>query len=122
MYVAFISYASFAFPLDALTADESISFTDNSPWTQVAILGFVTFCSVGMFSAVSGLGAGYVSVLKRGSLGELEQKDLAWLKIESLTCSMPCPAVPKTRLCLIPPTESSTAASLSPVSLPVPST
>ncbi|CAN8104143.1 unnamed protein product [Discula destructiva] len=30
----------------------------NSPWTQVAILGFVTFCSVGMFSAVSGLGAG----------------------------------------------------------------
>lgn len=34
--------------------------TDNSPWTQVAILGFVTFCSVGMFSAISGLGAGYV--------------------------------------------------------------
>ncbi|KAF3765382.1 MFS general substrate transporter [Cryphonectria parasitica EP155] len=30
----------------------------NSPWTQVAIIGFVTFCSVGMFSAVSGLGAG----------------------------------------------------------------
>ncbi|ROW04157.1 hypothetical protein VSDG_00928 [Cytospora chrysosperma] len=30
----------------------------NSPWTQVTILGFVTFCSVGMFSAVSGLGAG----------------------------------------------------------------
>lgn len=36
------------------------SLPDNSPWTQVAILGFVTFCSVGMFSAVSGLGAGYV--------------------------------------------------------------
>lgn len=35
---------------------------DNSPWTQVAILGFVTFCSVGMFSAVSGLGAGYVGL------------------------------------------------------------
>ncbi|KAI1628089.1 major facilitator superfamily domain-containing protein [Exophiala viscosa] len=30
----------------------------NSPWTQVIILGFVTFCSVGMFSAVSNLGAG----------------------------------------------------------------
>ncbi|KAG8164200.1 hypothetical protein KVR01_006118 [Diaporthe batatas] len=30
----------------------------NSPWTQVTILGFVTFCSVGMFSAVSNLGAG----------------------------------------------------------------
>ncbi|KAL2293472.1 hypothetical protein FJTKL_05372 [Diaporthe vaccinii] len=30
----------------------------NSPWTQVTILGFVTFCSVGMFSAVQGLGAG----------------------------------------------------------------
>lgn len=30
----------------------------NSPWTQVAILGFVTFCSVGMFSAIGGLGAG----------------------------------------------------------------
>jgi hypothetical protein len=45
----------------------------NSPWTQVccftwhqnwgtnyqvAILGFVTFCSVGMFSALGGLGAG----------------------------------------------------------------
>lgn len=25
---------------------------------QVAILGFVTFCSVGMFSALGGLGAG----------------------------------------------------------------
>ncbi|KAL2784048.1 major facilitator superfamily domain-containing protein [Aspergillus keveii] len=31
---------------------------DNSPWTQVTILGFVTFCSVGMYSAISGLGAG----------------------------------------------------------------
>ncbi|KAL2845821.1 major facilitator superfamily domain-containing protein [Aspergillus pseudodeflectus] len=30
----------------------------NSPWTQVTILGFVTFCSVGMYSAISGLGAG----------------------------------------------------------------
>jgi MFS family permease len=30
----------------------------NSPWTQVVILGFATFCSVGMFSAVSNLGAG----------------------------------------------------------------
>ncbi|KGB79054.1 hypothetical protein I307_02859 [Cryptococcus deuterogattii 99/473] len=30
----------------------------NSPWTQVVIVGFVCFCSVGMFSAVSGLGAG----------------------------------------------------------------
>ncbi|ORX37399.1 putative DUF895 domain membrane protein [Kockovaella imperatae] len=30
----------------------------NSPWTQVVILGFVAFCSVGMFSALSNLGAG----------------------------------------------------------------
>ncbi|KAL3460748.1 major facilitator superfamily domain-containing protein [Aspergillus heterothallicus] len=30
----------------------------NSPWTQVTIIGFVTFCSVGMYSAISGLGAG----------------------------------------------------------------
>jgi hypothetical protein len=30
----------------------------NSPWTQITILGFVTFCSVGMFSALGGLGAG----------------------------------------------------------------
>ncbi|ORY59625.1 DUF895 domain protein [Pseudomassariella vexata] len=30
----------------------------NSPWAQVVILGFVTFCSVGMFSAISNLGAG----------------------------------------------------------------
>ncbi|AFR98414.1 hypothetical protein J008_06397 [Cryptococcus neoformans] len=30
----------------------------NSPWTQVVIVGLVCFCSVGMFSAVSGLGAG----------------------------------------------------------------
>ncbi|KAL3448775.1 major facilitator superfamily domain-containing protein [Aspergillus insuetus] len=30
----------------------------NSPWTQVTILEFVTFCSVGMYSAISGLGAG----------------------------------------------------------------
>ncbi|RXK39236.1 hypothetical protein M231_03456 [Tremella mesenterica] len=33
-------------------------FRYNSPWTQVTILGFITFCSVGMFSAVSNLGAG----------------------------------------------------------------
>nr|XP_031860987.1 uncharacterized protein CI109_003714 [Kwoniella shandongensis]KAA5528059.1 hypothetical protein CI109_003714 [Kwoniella shandongensis] len=32
--------------------------SDNSPWAQVVIVGFVCFCSVGMFSAVSGLGAG----------------------------------------------------------------
>ncbi|KAK8920242.1 UNC93-like protein 2 [Metarhizium anisopliae] len=31
---------------------------DNSPWTQVSIVGFVAFCSVGMFSAISNLGAG----------------------------------------------------------------
>ncbi|WVQ82739.1 hypothetical protein IAT38_004871 [Cryptococcus sp. DSM 104549] len=31
---------------------------DNSPWTQVVLVGFVCFCSVGMFSAVGGLGAG----------------------------------------------------------------
>ncbi|KAK8866109.1 hypothetical protein IAR55_001260 [Kwoniella newhampshirensis] len=30
----------------------------NSPWTQVIIVGFVCFCSVGMFSAIGGLGAG----------------------------------------------------------------
>lgn len=32
--------------------------TGNSPWTQVTLLGFVAFCSVGMFSAISNLGAG----------------------------------------------------------------
>lgn len=32
--------------------------SDNSPWTQVVIVGFVAFSSVGMFSAVSNLGAG----------------------------------------------------------------
>jgi hypothetical protein len=32
----------------------SIVYTNG----QVAILGFVTFCSVGMFSALGGLGAG----------------------------------------------------------------
>lgn len=31
---------------------------DNSPWTQVSIVGFLAFCSVGMFSAISNLGAG----------------------------------------------------------------
>ncbi|KAG5984644.1 hypothetical protein E4U55_003865 [Claviceps digitariae] len=30
----------------------------NSPWTQVSIVGFVAFCSVGMFGAISNLGAG----------------------------------------------------------------
>ncbi|KAG5928743.1 hypothetical protein E4U42_000056 [Claviceps africana] len=30
----------------------------NSPWAQVSIVGFVAFCSVGMFSAISNLGAG----------------------------------------------------------------
>ncbi|KAG6003375.1 hypothetical protein E4U21_002091 [Claviceps maximensis] len=30
----------------------------NSPWAQVSIVGFVALCSVGMFSAVSNLGAG----------------------------------------------------------------
>ncbi|KND87114.1 hypothetical protein TOPH_08229 [Tolypocladium ophioglossoides CBS 100239] len=30
----------------------------NSPWTQVVIVGFVALCSVGMFSAIGGLGAG----------------------------------------------------------------
>jgi hypothetical protein len=33
-------------------------FRYNSPWTQVALVGFVCFCSVGMFSAISNLGAG----------------------------------------------------------------
>ncbi|EFY92985.1 hypothetical protein J3458_004962 [Metarhizium acridum] len=33
-------------------------FRYNSPWTQVSIVGFVAFCSVGMFSAISNLGAG----------------------------------------------------------------
>lgn len=32
--------------------------SDNSPWTQVVLVGFVAFCSVGMFSAIGGLGAG----------------------------------------------------------------
>ncbi|KAG5920543.1 hypothetical protein E4U53_003911 [Claviceps sorghi] len=30
----------------------------NSPWAQVSMVGFVAFCSVGMFSAISNLGAG----------------------------------------------------------------
>nr|ODN96731.1 hypothetical protein L204_03440 [Cryptococcus depauperatus CBS 7855] len=30
----------------------------NSPWVQIFIVGFVCFCSVGMFSAINGLGAG----------------------------------------------------------------
>ncbi|PNY26827.1 Uncharacterized protein TCAP_03236 [Tolypocladium capitatum] len=30
----------------------------NSPWAQVAIVGFVALCSVGMFTAIGGLGAG----------------------------------------------------------------
>ncbi|KAG6127027.1 hypothetical protein E4U38_006519 [Claviceps purpurea] len=33
----------------------------NSPWLQVSIVGFVAFCSVGMFSAISNLGAGGMS-------------------------------------------------------------
>ena len=31
---------------------------DNSPMVQVVLVGFVCFCSVGMFSAISNLGAG----------------------------------------------------------------
>ncbi|KAH8900018.1 DUF895 domain protein [Thozetella sp. PMI_491] len=41
-----------------LAAVEVAGVKYNSPWSQVAILGFATFCSVGMFSAVGGLGAG----------------------------------------------------------------
>ncbi|KAL2206438.1 DUF895 domain protein [Sarocladium strictum] len=33
-------------------------FRYNSPWTQVIIVGIIAFCSVGMFSALSNLGAG----------------------------------------------------------------
>lgn len=33
-------------------------FRYNSPWTQIVLVGFVAFCSVGMFSAISNLGAG----------------------------------------------------------------
>ncbi|KAH8172889.1 major facilitator superfamily protein [Sarocladium implicatum] len=33
-------------------------FRYNSPWTQVVIVGLIAFCSVGMFSALSNLGAG----------------------------------------------------------------
>ncbi|KAK0388500.1 hypothetical protein NLU13_4743 [Sarocladium strictum] len=33
-------------------------FRYNSPWTQVVIVGVIAFCSVGMFSALSNLGAG----------------------------------------------------------------
>jgi hypothetical protein len=43
-------------PSPPIAADNNI--IDNSPWMQVTILGFVTFCSVGMYSAISGLGAG----------------------------------------------------------------
>ncbi|KAJ6789933.1 hypothetical protein PWT90_07561 [Aphanocladium album] len=34
------------------------NFRYNSPWAQVIIVGFVAFCSVGMHSAISNLGAG----------------------------------------------------------------
>ncbi|CAK7205266.1 hypothetical protein SEUCBS139899_008033 [Sporothrix eucalyptigena] len=33
-------------------------FRYNSPWTQVILVGFVAFSSVGIFSAINGLGAG----------------------------------------------------------------
>ncbi|QUC20477.1 uncharacterized protein UV8b_04718 [Ustilaginoidea virens] len=41
-----------------LASFQAGGFRYNSPWTQVSIVGFVAFCSVGMFSAVSNLGAG----------------------------------------------------------------
>lgn len=31
---------------------------DNSPWTQVTLVGFLAFCSVGMHSALGYMGAG----------------------------------------------------------------
>lgn len=46
----------------ASTAVSSCTLTlltpDNSPWTQVFLVGFVCFSSVGMSSAISNLGAG----------------------------------------------------------------
>ncbi|KAL1405554.1 hypothetical protein Q8F55_009192 [Vanrija albida] len=43
---------------DRLAALRLGRFRYNSPWTQVALVGFVCFCSVGMFTAMNGLGAG----------------------------------------------------------------
>ncbi|KAK0757316.1 hypothetical protein N5P37_010036 [Trichoderma harzianum] len=41
----------------------------NSPWTQVCLVGFVAFSSVGMHSAVNGLGG--------GGLGDVRLSDIA---------------------------------------------
>ena len=41
-----------------LATAQAGSFRYNAPMTQVALLGFIIFCSVGMFSAVASLGAG----------------------------------------------------------------
>ncbi|ODO05922.1 hypothetical protein I350_04983 [Cryptococcus amylolentus CBS 6273] len=47
------------FSLDEKLAGLKIGkYRYNDPWTQVFIVGFVCFCSVGLFSAISGLGAG----------------------------------------------------------------
>lgn len=71
---------------------------DNSPWTQVAILGCVTFCSVGMFSAVSGLGAGCVETYSTGDG-------------DSIANVVFSPVVPRTPNCLTRQTGFCTAAS-----------
>lgn len=58
LYLAVATIALAHTQLQYIESDNGLTITDNSPWTQVAILGFVTFCSVGMFSAIGGLGAG----------------------------------------------------------------
>ncbi|KAI5457561.1 DUF895 domain protein [Mariannaea sp. PMI_226] len=44
-------------------------FRYNSPWTQVCLVGFVACCSVGMKSALNGLGG--------GGLGDVQLSDIA---------------------------------------------
>ncbi|ERT03372.1 UNC93-like protein [Sporothrix schenckii 1099-18] len=42
----------------SLAAIQIGGFRYNSPWTQIILVGFVAFSSVGIFSAIGGLGAG----------------------------------------------------------------
>lgn len=98
----------------ALSANNPSSKPDNSPWTQVTILGCVTFCSVGMFSAVSGLGAGYVDLrFKRSGVDS---------SINPITNDRFSTVVPRTPSSPTRQMEFSMAVSPSPASLPVRST
>lgn len=87
------------------------TIVDNSPWTQVTILGCVTFCSVGMYSAVSGLGAGYVKLKPGHAQGRDSVANDAFSTV-----------VPKTHSSLTRQMAFSTAALPSLASLLVPST